>query len=97
LVNLPAAKTPHIKAEPTLLAELILWTLEDLQFGHLILDDIGLPQLGELSAEDEISLLQSGQVIKAIIYFFMINESIATIDVMIAIAIAQNFCFLVFL
>jgi len=31
---------------------------------------IGLPQLGQLSAEDDISLLQSGQVIKAIRLFF---------------------------
>jgi len=47
--------------------------LSDLQFGHLMLVDIGLPQLGQLSAEDDISLLQSGQVIKAMIYFFIVN------------------------
>lgn len=66
-----------------------------MQFGHLMLTDIGLPQLGQFSAEDEISLLQSGQEIRAIIYFFMINDSIATIVEMIAKTIAQNACFFV--
>lgn len=60
-----------------------------------MLDDIGLPQLGQLSAEDDISLLQSGQVIKAIIYFFMINENIAVKVEIIEIMIAQNACLFV--
>jgi hypothetical protein len=44
--------------------------LVDLQLGHFMLVDIGLPQCGQLSAEEDISLLQSGHVIKAIVYFF---------------------------
>jgi len=42
--------------------------------------DMGLPQLGQLSAEDEISLLQSGQVISAISIIFdrlnVMNKSV---------------------
>jgi hypothetical protein len=34
--------------------------------------DIGLPQLGQLSANDEICLLQSGHVIKAIEFIFLL-------------------------
>ena len=59
-------KTPHIKAEPTLLAALIFSTLWDLQLGHLMEVFIGLPQLGQLSASEEICLLQSGQVTSGI-------------------------------
>jgi hypothetical protein len=33
-------------------------------------DNIGLPQFGQLSAKDDISLLQSGHFIKA--YFFIL-------------------------
>ncbi len=71
LVSFPAANTPNIKAEPTLLAALIFSTFVDLQLVHFIPVDIGLPQPGQLSAEDEISLLQSGQVIKAINLFLL--------------------------
>ena len=61
---------PNIKTEPNLFAELILWIFADLQLGHLMPVDIGLPQLGQLSADDEISLPQSGHVIKAIKFIF---------------------------
>ena len=59
-------KTPHISTDAALLAALIFSTLVLLQLGHLIAVCIGLPQLGQLSAESEISLLQSGQVIRGI-------------------------------
>jgi hypothetical protein len=49
-----AAKTPNIKTEPTLLAELILSTFVDLQLVHLIIVDIGLPQCRQFSAASEI-------------------------------------------
>jgi len=39
--------------------------LVDLQLGHFIFVCIGRPQPGQFSALSEISLLQSGQVIKA--------------------------------
>jgi len=44
--------------------------LVDLQFGHLMLVDIGLPQLGQFSAESDISFLQSEQVINGMQYSF---------------------------
>jgi hypothetical protein len=61
---------PHIKADPTLLAVLILSILVDLQLGHFISVCIGLPQFGQFSAESDISLWQSGQVISGMINGF---------------------------
>lgn len=45
----------------------------DLQLGHLMLVDIGLPQFGQFSAASEICLLQSGHVIRGIKFIFLIS------------------------
>jgi len=66
LLNFPIAKTPNNAAEPTLLAALIFDTCVDLQFGHFIAVEIGRPQFGQLSASDDICLVQSGQEINGI-------------------------------
>ena len=68
LLTFPAANTPQSKTEPILLASLIFSTLVDLQVGHLIAEDIGLPQKGQDSAEDDISFPQSEHFINPITY-----------------------------
>jgi hypothetical protein len=66
----PAANTPHISAEPTLLALDIFSISVDLQVGHLMVVSIGRPQCIQLSAESEICFAQSGQFTSAIILPF---------------------------
>jgi len=61
------ANTPHNNTEPALLIPFIFSILADLQSGHLIPIDIGLPQNGHVSAEDDISLPQSPHSINALI------------------------------
>jgi hypothetical protein len=66
-----AANTPNINAEPILDPVLIFSTFVDLQLGHFIAVTIGRPQPGQLSAKEEISLLQSGQDTRAIRIYFL--------------------------
>jgi hypothetical protein len=54
-------------------------------------DNIGLPQFGQLSAKDDISLLQSGHFIKAI--FFYINCRIAFKAETILIIVNKKYVF----
>jgi hypothetical protein len=68
LLTFPIAKTPKRATEPALLSPLIFSIFVDLQFGHFICVDIGFPQKGQASADVEISLPQSGQIINPIIF-----------------------------